>query len=50
MRQQRLSRPVPAAAMLALLALAGGAAAQTLPLDIEVGYRWATISGTLQVG
>ena len=44
MRQKRLSRLLPAL-LLAVLVVAGGAAAQTIPIDIELGYRWTSISG-----
>src|SRR5512139_2459870 len=44
MRQKRLSRLLPAL-FLAGLVVAGGAAAQTIPIDLELGYRWTSISG-----
>jgi hypothetical protein len=45
MRQSRLTRLVPAAAALVLLVAAFGAAAETIPIDLEVGYKWVSVSG-----
>jgi hypothetical protein len=45
MRQQGLTRLVPAAVALGLLVAAFGAAAETIPIDLEVGYKWVSVSG-----
>jgi hypothetical protein len=45
MRQKELTRLASVAAALALLVAAFGAAAETIPIDLEAGYRWVSVSG-----